>query len=356
MALATLETMRKLVLLGILLLLLGAALLAGKHYANHLADQKIRQAVKRVAKKATVDYKDVDIRLLDLDLAVNNIDVSLPGGQALTIDSVVVHDVDIKNRTKPKYLDISFYGVRVAVNQKNFGKHHKELNELGYTEFNVDANVSYVYNEAEQRFALNRCLIEAENLGNFDIELTAGNILFEELKKGNVENLLIEHMHFVYEDRTLMRKIVENANKNEKESIDFLVGGLSDDIERVRANNNEQAAVTMQEIINYLRVPIVLNVEVGLAEPTAVSQIMAAKKISEILSMFTIRVNSGGLTPEEVEQKQAEQQNAQPAADADPAQDTPAEKQGATTPTPAAQQSGQHTDAVPAASAGLTAG
>ncbi len=297
--------MKRLVLIGMVLVLLVGLVFAGKYYATRLVDAKVRDVMTKVAKKtkSQIDYKSLDINILDRELAVNDVKLALLKGRQFDVDQIVVQDLDIRHPRKPQYAKVEVRGITIPVDEKNFGHHYEELNELGYKVIKADIKLDYRLDQANKLIQLNWFEIDIPNLGHFrakvniqgvDVDAVRAAVASRKLD-GVFDDLVVKDMYLAYDDKSLMRKLVEIAAVDEKESIRFLVDGLRSDIETARAKGNTDAIKTMEELIEFLQSPGKLSVEVDRKEPLPLGNLDLYKKISTFMKQFTIKIDAGPL-------------------------------------------------------------
>ena len=82
--------------IGILVVLI--AIYAGvKMYASNVAEGKVNEAIAKVANFADIDYKNVSIDLLGMNVRISDIIVSpADSKEKLKIDEIVIYDIDDK--------------------------------------------------------------------------------------------------------------------------------------------------------------------------------------------------------------------------------------------------------------------
>ena len=151
---------------------------------------------------------------------------------------------------------------------------------------------SMAYVPEKQTFLLQDLRMDIMDVGVIHARIECFNFDLVKIKALNFDNLVVQQLFFAYEDHSLLRKLVQIAQVDEGEIIDFLVAGLREDIERARSRQQLQAASTMQEIIDYIETPTNVTIGVQLGQPTTIDQILMSKKITEIVKLFAITVDS----------------------------------------------------------------
>ncbi len=283
--------MKKLILLGCVLLLMAGSVLGLKVFAAHFIDAKLRSATARVKERADINFRDVEVSVLNMNLVVNDVDVAMPTGQTVHIESIVVHDMDVKHKP-PLHAKVSLKAARLLVNQENFGSEYKEIQELGYEELLADVDVQYAYAPDKRTFQLQNLRLDIAGLGLIHASLECSNFDLARLRALELDDLVVERLFFSYEDRSLLRTLIQITAVDEREIIDFLVAGLREDIERAEGRQQISAASTMREIIKFIETPVGITVDVQLGQPTPMGQILISKKITDIVKLFSITVNS----------------------------------------------------------------
>ena len=285
--------MKKLLLLGPALLLMIGLVVGVKIYAAHTVETKLRSATERIKKQADVDFQDVEVQLFGLNLVVNGVDVALPTGQKLHIAAVVVHDIDIKNKP-PLHARVELRDFVVAVNEENFGHEFESLHELGFAVLQGNLNLDYAYDPAAKTLVLRDFQAVLPGVARVEASVALSGFDLEKAKALDFDDLVIDSLRFHYDDQALLRTMVLETQKTEQEIVGFLVDGLREDMERAKARNQLEAVKTMQELITFIETPQGLVVDVALERQVSVQQIMLARKITEILKRFSIKVEAVG--------------------------------------------------------------
>lgn len=285
--------MKKLMLLGCGVLLLVGLAVGGKIVAGHLVDSKLRQVTSRVKERADIDFQDVEVQLMGLNLVVRDVDVALPTGQMVRIDTVTVHDMDVKNRP-PLHAKVDLQGVRVDVNKENFGGEYEAIRELGFETLVADVFVDYVYDPQTQYLQVNEFRADAPGIAEIETAFALSHFNLAQVKQLELEELVIESLAVHYEDQSFLSKMVQMTQEDEEEIIDFLVAGLREDIQRAKVRQQQEAVATMEEIITFIQTPDSIRIDVVLGGRTPLQQIMSSKKITEIVKLFKINVEAAG--------------------------------------------------------------
>jgi len=285
--------MKKLMLLGCGVLLLAGIAVGAKLFVGQMVDTKLRQVTERVKDRADIGFQDVELEIMGLNLVVRGVDVVLPTGQKAFIEKVIVHDMDVKNKP-PLNAVVDLEGFTLAVNEENFGREYEAIRELGYEKILADVHLDYVYNPAQKNLQLKEFVADAPGIARVQAALSLSSFELAKVRNLELDDLVIERLRFSYKDRSFLRKIVEMTQTDEQEIIEFLVAGLREDIQRARARQQHDAAKTLQEVISFIETPHDLEIDVVLGGQTAMQQIMTSKKITEIVKLFSIRVEAAG--------------------------------------------------------------
>lgn len=283
--------MKKLMLLGCALLLMIGLVLGVKLYAGHLVDSKLRQATQRIKQRADIDFKEVELELFGLNLTIHDVDVTLPTGQKARIGTVTVHEMDVKNKP-PHYGVVDLHDVTMDVNKENFGKEYTAIKELGYDVLQANVHLDYIWEPDKDILELRHLRAEVPGVATVEAAVALRGFDVDRVRNMELEDLVIDKLHFSYDDHSLLRKVVQMTQVDEKEIIVFLVDGLREDIERARARQQQEAVTTMEEVITFIENPNGINIDVELGRSTSMQQIMLSKKITEIVKLFKIKVEA----------------------------------------------------------------
>ncbi len=275
----------------VLLAVVGLGALGVKLYGTRVVDSKLQRQVKKLSGKADISYGKVDLKLTGLDVEVNDVSVTV-AGRTLSVSKVVVYDIDIEHK-KPEYATIALQGISLPITEQNVGEAFKELNELGYRTLHADAYFDFVFREREQRLVINDCRVDIADVCAFRFQCAIAGFELKQLQAFLLDNVVVERLEFAYEDKSLLKKVVQIASVDEKEIIRFMTDGLNEDIARAKKQNSLEAASTMGEVARFIKAPGPLQINVALLKPAQIGHVMLAKKISQILALFSITVAAG---------------------------------------------------------------
>lgn len=285
--------MKKLMLLGCGVLLLIGLAVGAKLFVGQMVDSKLRQVTARVKDRADIGYKDVEVQIMGMNLVVHDVDVVLPTGQKAFIKTVTVHDMDVKNKP-PLHAVVDLQGCSLEVNEENFGKEFESIREMGYEKIDANLHIDYKYDPAQQHLQVNELMVDAPGIAKVRTGFALSNFELAKVRQLDFETLVIDRLRFFYEDQSFLRKIVQMTQVDEKEIIEFLVASLREDVQRARARQQHEAARTLEEVIAFIEVPAGLEIDVELGAKTPMLQIMTSKKITEIVKLFSIKVEAAG--------------------------------------------------------------
>ncbi|MFW5733836.1 MAG: hypothetical protein ACOCWR_02140 [Oceanidesulfovibrio sp.] len=283
--------MRKLaIILSILCLLVAGGYFAALYAANKMADAKLREALAKTRDKADVHYGDVSVSLWRQKLAIMDLRVQLKNGTHFTVGKVVVHDYDIKHPKRPQYATISVHDMIVPVDEANFHGETEAVKELGFEVVAADVFVTYLWDPANKGLVVDPLDVTVDHVGSFHLATALEHLEVGKLRALELDDLAVKRLHVTYNDVIFLQTAMRNTSRNEEELVRYVSEGIDEEIVKARQEGRDNAVTSLTELGKYVEDPGKLSVEVVLDEPMKVSEILAMRKVTEIIKLFTISI------------------------------------------------------------------
>ena len=262
-----------------------------KIYADQLAGKKLKSVAAKVFPKVDVSWKDVDVRFLSPDLIVQSLSFSLKDGRHAKIDRIIIDDFSL-NPNQPTFAIVRVRGMCLPVDEANFGDQASEIREFGYQTINTDLDLDISYNPEGHSLSINSLGLTTSDIGEMRLRLVLDHFSPKQLKKMEMESLVIKEAKLEYRDRSILKKLILQARQNEKELIDFLIHDIEQDITKARKESNASVVRSVTELKSFLEDPQKLKIELKLLKPVSLDRILASTKISDLLGLIHYRFST----------------------------------------------------------------
>lgn len=284
--------MRKLpIILGILCILLVGGYFTAMYVANKMADTKLREALAKTQDKADVAYDSVSVNLWKQNLSIADLNVKLKNGAHFTVGRVVVHDYDIKHPKHPRYATVSVHGMSIPVDKENFHDEVDSVRELGFQTVVADAALTYRWDPDIQGLVVDPLDVQVKNLGSFHLATEVDHINVKALRALEIEELAVKRLHVTYNDVVFLQTVMQNTQKNEEELVRYVSEGIDEEIVKAKDEGRTNAVKSLTELGRYVDQPGKLSVDVVLDDPVKVSDVLAMRKVTDIIKLFTISIS-----------------------------------------------------------------
>lgn len=283
--------MRKLpIILSILCLLLVGGYFGALYMANKVADGKLREALAKMQDKADIQYDSVSVSLLKQTLAIIDMDVKLKTGAHFTVGEVVVHDYDIKHPKQPRYATVSVHDMSIPVDEANFRDETEAVKELGFQVVGADVFVTYRWDPSNKGLIIDPLDVTVGRVGSFHLATELKHLDVSRLRALELDELAVNRLDFKYNDVIFLQTVMENTRTSEDELVRYVSEGIDEEIVKARQEGRDNAVASLAALGRYVEDPGKLSVEVTLDKPVQVSEVMAMRKVTEIIKLFTISI------------------------------------------------------------------
>lgn len=282
---------------GISILVVLIAIFIGlKMYATNVAEAKVNEAIAKVANYMDIDYKNVSVDLIGMDVHVSGILVApVDAKEKIKIDEIVIYDIDNKSDI-PTFLSISCNGIEQ--NMDELGEDAKQLRELGYNDkMMVNLHLNYAYNKEKKELDIKKIGVGADEAGEINVSFRLGNI---SLKLEEIAGLLLTFRQVIfheakieYVDDSLAERLMKLGAQEQQMAIEdfkkFLIGNVESEIAK---ENDEFTKKALSEIKTFLENPEKLSISASPEKPYPLGRIMRTYNPKDIIKLLNIQIKS----------------------------------------------------------------
>lgn len=271
--------MKKKLLISTVTILVFVCIYFGiKLYASNAAEERINLALEKNAEFIDVDYKNVSVDLIKMDVRISDIRFSPPNEKKkVKIREIIIHEFDDKSDT-PLFLSVSLNGLEL--NPDKFGKRGENIRKLGYTDkLLANLKADYVYEKEKKELNIRKIGISADDVGEISISLHVGNI---DLSPENFMALLftfpqiiVRKAEIVYKDDSLAERFIRLKAREKNMEADKFRSLMVQEIEKeIEKEKNDFARNLLVKIRNFLNDPEEFSVSFTPETPSPLGEIM----------------------------------------------------------------------------------
>lgn len=267
-----------------------------KMYAANVAEAKVNKAIEKVANFVDIDYKNVSIDLIGMDVRVSGILVSpADAKEKIKIDEIVVYDIDDKSDL-PAYLSMACNGIELNI--KDLGEDARQLVELGYTDkLMVNVSADYFYDKEKKELDMKKLSIGADDVGKIILSFRLGNISLEPKELAGLlftfPQLIFHEAKIEYNDDTLAERLIKLGAKEQQVSPEefrkFLIENVETEIEQEK---DEFVQNALKEVKEFLSDPKEFSISLSPPKPQPLGRIMRANDPKDMIKLLNIRIKS----------------------------------------------------------------
>lgn len=293
--------MSKKQIIGIGIVVVLIAIYSGiKIYASNIAEEKVNEAIAKVAIFADIDYKKVSVDLISMDVRISDILVLPANAQKkIKIDEIIIYDIEGKIDDKtdiPAFLSMSFNGIELNI--KDFGHDAKGLKALGYNDkIIINLNADYAYDKEKKELDIKNIGIGADDAGEINVSLRLDNI---NLEPKEIISLIFTFPQVVfskakikYEDDSLAKRLMTlGAQKNRTNPEDFKKILIQNVEKEIKMEKDAFIKKALVEIKKFLEDPEKISISANPSKPYPLGRIMRINDPKDIIKLLNIQIKS----------------------------------------------------------------
>ena len=269
----------------ILIFLAVVSGLALKEYLTARADAFLRAEAAKVADLARITWNRLDIRLRQPGLVLHQARITTPRGHEVAMDRVRI-SAPLKLRLKPWEFTLGMTGIYMI---KFPGLAWDQPATPGTATAAMNADL--VFDPDRHQLAVSRLKLAAPPLGDLVLALVLDHFYPGRIRHLDVTGLGIQALDLTYQDQGLAARLMtHDLARFLKEMMDLDLSPDAGSPDRAQAPQGQQPLKGLQD---YLTTPGRLGLELRLKQPVKLSQIIYARRVSDLLNMIVYRFTNG---------------------------------------------------------------
>ena len=267
-----------------------------KMYASNVAEAKVNEAIAKSANFADIDYKNVSVDLLGMDVRISDILVSpTDAKEKIKIDEIVIYDIDDKSDI-PTFLSMTCSGIELNI--KNLGEDAEKLMELGYNDkVLVNFTTDYTYSKEKKELNIKKLSIGADEVGKINVSFRLGNISLEQEAIAGLlfsfRQIIFHEAKIEYNDDSLAERLIKLGAKEQQVSAEDFRKTLIKNVEtEIAKEKDEFAQKALSEVKEFLADPDEISISASPSKPQPLGRIMRTNDPKDIINLLNIHIKS----------------------------------------------------------------
>lgn len=267
-----------------------------KMYAANVAEAKVNEVIAKAANFADIDYKNVSVDLIGMDVRVSDILVSpADAKEKIKIDELVIYDIDDKSDI-PSFLSIACNGIEL--NMDELGEDAKQLRELGYNDkMMVNLNVNYAYDKEKKEIDIKKIGVGADEAGEINVSFHLGNISLELEEIAGLlftfPQVIFHKAKIEYDDDSLAERLMKLGAQEQQISIEDFKKSLIENVDKEIAKEKDNfTKKALSEIKAFLEDPEKFSISASPEKPYPFGRIMRTDDPKDVIKLLNIQIKS----------------------------------------------------------------
>jgi hypothetical protein len=291
------------------IVLLAAALMGVKSYANHKASKELDSAIASLSAFVNVSYEDVDFGLLSQKLTVSKVNFS-PGGLAALDKQGKGGSVRIASISVDDALNLSPDGIGLTVKGVELDPavldNESAMKELGIQgPLLLDFGLKIEVDQRDKELNIKNLSVRVQDLASLSIALSIGNVEFTEEMFGKVQQdpgqamglllalagATLKSAEISYVDESLAQKLMAKAAKEGEVSLEKF---KSEWIEKVKASGEESKDEFVKGMVkpltDFITTPRRISCKAAPKKPVPFGALMGLDSPETVIKTLGVRV------------------------------------------------------------------
>lgn len=288
---------KKLLAVGIAVVILAGAYFGLNRYASNAARAHIDAAIAKAGPAANVVYKDVSYNIFTRQTVISDVSILPPGGVTpARISEVVVRSLDDASPT-PAFMAVDVRGIQIDPAALG-GPDAARFAALGYAgPLSCDLGIDYNYARDKRELTVGAITLSVKDVGAIRLSLALGNLDFDPNQAATLlftyPRILLNRAEMVYTDASLMERVLKQEAAKKGVDVATLKKTLAQDADA--ALQEEQSPLltgVVTALKRFIENPRQLTISVSPAAPLPLGEIGRAGSPEAVAKLLNLQVKS----------------------------------------------------------------
>lgn len=171
-------------------------------FVNSEVSKELHQSVAQTP-GMSLSFSDLDVDIFEHTVRLENVDMTLPGGQSFRADVLNIVRYDSLNPV-PHYATVNASGVLLDVNAANFGSWANAFKAMGVNEVRGDVAVDFDYDPESRTLTLNEFDVTNSDLGDLRFSGVIDRLDLNDPRVEKLVGLRITRADLTFKDNSFM--------------------------------------------------------------------------------------------------------------------------------------------------------
>ena len=279
------RNLNKICLLLLVILLAFGITLAIKFYLTAHIDKLLKTEAAKVSSAVDIYWKDIQIRLFRLDVVLHHAEVKASNGHQLGIERIILSNT-LRFLLKFDNAKISMEGIHFLEIPDHIINITNKISYFDRYKMKAFMHIEAFYDSSLHNLNIKKLKLSDKNWGQLQLKLVLNNFYPWKIRNFQFEPLLIQTVDIKYQDYALLKQFMDWNSKKNRGFRNFMVEAIKQVIETAKKQNNQDQVKSLAVLQNFFKNPGQLIFKMQLRQPVSISQIINARRVSELLEMI----------------------------------------------------------------------
>jgi hypothetical protein len=255
-----------------------------KFYLTEHIDKLLKTEAAKVSSTVDITWKAVQVRLFHLDVVLHHTNVKASREHQLGIERIIL-SITPKFTLTPDYVTIRMGGIHFLKIPGHKTNQINKISNFDFHEMKASMLLEVLYDPVLHNLDINKLILSDKNWGQLQLQLVLNHFHPRKIRDFQFEPLLIQTVDLKYQDYALLNQLMDYSLGKNSEFKHFMAEAINLGIEPVKKNNQAQVK-SLDVLQNFLKNTGKLTFKMRLRQPVSISQIINARRVSELLEMI----------------------------------------------------------------------
>jgi hypothetical protein len=289
---------RMMILIGMIVLCLGYVIL--QKHLDVKAEKKFHHTIAKIKSYADIHYKNISVDPISRKVRIKHITITPKSRlESLNIGELILYQCDIKNKI-PNTLHFAIKNFKICQNNKTLLKLNPYLDELRYSELQVDFDLEYRLESKDDSLVIRKMVIDAENVGRAEFYLKLNRFNLTKLLNPsdgtvnlfrNLPFISISEASLNYTDNSFALRFLERLAKQSNLPVEYLINDISKELQKkIDNSSNEFTRIQLQALTEFINNPGKIKITAYPEKPVPLFNLLWLNDLNDLIDLLRIRI------------------------------------------------------------------
>ncbi|MBT7260156.1 MAG: hypothetical protein HN888_03450 [Desulfobacula sp.] len=270
--------------LMVVLLAFGITLAIEFYLTAHI-DKLLKTHAAKASPEVDIYWKDIQIRLFSLDVVLHHAEVKASNGHQFGIEKIILSNT-LRLLLKLDNAKIRMEGIHFLGIPDHIINITNKISCFDRYKMKAFMNIEAFYDSSLHNLNIKKLKLIDKNWGHLQLKLVLNNFYPWQIRNFQFEPLLIQTIDIKYQDYAILKQFMDCNSEKNHEFRNFMVEAIKQIIETTKKQKNQDKEKSLAVLQNFFNNPGQLIFKMQLRQPVSISQIINARRVSELLEMI----------------------------------------------------------------------